>query len=95
MRVRAVVHRTKQKSYTLALSVHAHDYRMERSLQSVSCKSVADAAAWFIAMARDPSVSDSPADAQQSTAAVEPPTTSIAESECGSDRHHRADHRQA
>jgi hypothetical protein len=58
VRVHGVVRRTKQKSYALELSINADDYRVERSLESASCKSVADAAAWFIAMALDPSLSN-------------------------------------
>jgi hypothetical protein len=73
VRVHGVVRRTKHKSYALELSINADDYRVERSLESASCRSVADAAAWFIAMALDPSLSNPSAVAEGTSS--DPPAT--------------------
>lgn len=67
VRVRALVRRAPRQRYTLELLVDAQDYRVERSLEAASCRSIADAAAWFIATALDPNLP--PADTNEA-----PPT---------------------
>jgi hypothetical protein len=71
VRARAVVQR-KGKSYRLELSIEAEDQRAQRTLESTSCKSVADAAAWFIAMALDPSSAQAPRVAEQGSSGAAP-----------------------
>ncbi len=75
--VQGTVRRVQRGRYRLALILDAKSTRAERSLEAVSCKSIADAAAWLIALAADPSLGGAAAAPDQGDVAQRADTPAV------------------